>query len=279
MANHDDYKEMLAARGLGALDAIDARALETHLRDCADCRQELEAWEATAAALALAAAPMAPSNQVRDRIIEAVRADVAGSSSNTKTVQPSVPARSQPTKVDSLARRRQISPAIPAWAAIAAGLVFVALLGLMFVLWQQNKAARQELARLTEQVRETQRQTSQQREAIEIVTAPGARISELAGTKGMPAAHAVIAFDKAGRVILIARGLPPPPAGKAYQLWFIAGGKPLPGKVFVTDAAGVGTLTDHVPTEAMNSAIFAITLEPATGVQAPTGAIYLSSKT
>ena len=84
-------------------------------------------------------------------------------------------------------------------------------------------------------------------------------------------------LDTSGRAILMAKGLPAPPAGKAYQLWFIAGGKPLPGKVFTTDASGAGTLTDNVPSAAMNSPIFAITLEPAGGVPAPTGAIYLSS--
>ena len=53
MAVHEDYKEMLAAHGLGALDVEEARALEMHLRSCADCSQELNEWEATAATLAL----------------------------------------------------------------------------------------------------------------------------------------------------------------------------------------------------------------------------------
>ena len=88
----------------------------------------------------------------------------------------------------------------------------------------------------------------------------------------------MVAYDKNGRAILMAKNLPAPPAGKAYQLWFIAGGKPMPGKVFTTDASGAGTLTDSMPSAAMNSPIFAITLEPENGVQAPTGAIYLSSK-
>jgi anti-sigma-K factor RskA len=118
---------------------------------------------------------------------------------------------------------------------------------------------------------------AQQREAMEIVTAPGARMAELAGTKEMPGAHGMVAFDKNGRAILMAKGLPRPPAGKAYQLWFIAGGKPMPGKVFMTDESGMGSLTDYMPKEAMESAVFAITLEPSGGVPAPTGAIYLRS--
>ncbi len=102
-------------------------------------------------------------------------------------------------------------------------------------------------------------------------------MSKLAGTKMMPDAHAMLAYDKNGRAVLMAKGLPPAPKGKAYQLWFIAGGKPMPGKVFRTDASGEGTLSDQIPTEALNAAVFAVTMEPESGVPAPTGAIYLSS--
>lgn len=268
MAVHDNYKEMLAAHGLGALDVEEVRALELHLRDCADCSQELDEWKATAAMLALEAAPVAPSEQLRNRILDAVRSDVAKSRS---------PDSQRGANVVSLPTHRKISSGLPSWFGIAAGLVFVVLLGSLFVLWRQNQSARQKLARLAAQVQETQQQVAQQHEVIELVNAPGARVSQLAGTKEVPRAYGMVAYDTSGRAILMAKGLPAPPAGKAYQLWFIAGGKPLPGKVFTTDASGAGTLTDNVPSAAMNSPIFAITLEPAGGVPAPTGAIYLSS--
>ena len=58
---HEDYKEMIPARALSALDAAEARALNEHLENCAECRKELEEWEATAAALAFAADPVEPS--------------------------------------------------------------------------------------------------------------------------------------------------------------------------------------------------------------------------
>ncbi|MGI8920034.1 MAG: anti-sigma factor [Pyrinomonadaceae bacterium] len=277
MAVHEDYKEMLAAHGLGALDVEEARTLELHLRDCAECSQELDEWKATAAMLALEPAPVAPSEQLRNRIIDAVRTDVAKSKALGRTVADAAASQREGANVVSLPTYRRSSSGIPSWFAIAAGLVFVVLLGSLFVLWQQNKAARQELARLAAKVEETQQQVARQREVIELVNAPGARVSELAGTKEMPGAHGMVAYDKNGRAILMAKGLPTPPVGKAYQLWFIAGGKPMPGKVFTTDASGTGTLTDNMPSAAMNSPIFAITLEPAGGVQAPTGAIYLSS--
>jgi len=72
---HEYYKELLAANALTALDAEDARALETHLASCADCRSEMVGWEETAAFLALDAAPFEPSARLRERIRESVRAE------------------------------------------------------------------------------------------------------------------------------------------------------------------------------------------------------------
>jgi anti-sigma-K factor RskA len=148
------------------------------------------------------------------------------------------------------------SPRRKLWVAIAAAL-FIALLVSLFVLWQQNRELKRE------------------NQLTKLITAPGSRIAELSGTSEAAGASAKIAYDTTGRAILIASGLPRAPAGKEYQLWYIVGNKPLPGKTFVPDTSGNGTLEDHVPEAARSSTIFAITLEPAGGVRAPTGAIYL----
>jgi anti-sigma factor RsiW len=286
---HEEYKDMLAAQALNALEAAELRDLEAHLQSCAECRSQLAEWEDAAAGLAFAsleARPLEPSRHLRGRILEAVRADATGRAPQADsplgvetrgtTRQAEHGHRSQPSNVVPLNRPRTWS-STQTRGAIAAGVVLVGLIAALFVLWKQNREARQELARLTVQVRDAQQQLIQQREAIEIVSAPGTRMTELAGTKLMPEAHAMLAYDKNGGAILMAKGLPPAPAGKAYQLWFIAGGKPMPGKVFTTDASGAGTLKDQIPPEARNAAVFAITLEPENGVQSPTGQIYLSS--
>ena len=273
---HEDYNEMLPAQALNALDAEDARAAEAHLQTCAECRALLREWEDTAAALAFAALQeraLEPSPRVRARILEAIRVDARGSEQGRRDEQ-----RADGANVISLPQRRPSRwTAAQTWGAIAAGLVFLALLASLFVLWRENTQARQELARLANQVRDAERQLSSQREAIEIVAAPGARVAELTGTSVMPNAHATIAYDRSGRAVLLAKGLPQPPAGKAYQLWFLAGGKALPGKVFSTDASGAGKLSDQLPAEALKASGFAITLEPESGVQSPTLPIYLSS--
>jgi anti-sigma-K factor RskA len=77
---------------------------------------------------------------------------------------------------------------------------------------------------------------------------------------------------------LMADKLPNVPQGKAYQLWFIVGkNPPMPGKTFSPDSEGKGVLQDQMPKEVLDSAIFAITLEPEGGSSAPTSPIYLRS--
>lgn len=242
MKAHAEYKEMLPAHALSALDASDAQALNQHLAECAECRQDLANWEKTASALALDARPMAPSPDVRQRIMNAVRDE------KDARVVPFTPAR------------RNVWTAFGSLGAIAAVVLFIALIAGVIVLWQQNRALRRE------------------NELVRLLTEPGSRVTELKGTAQASAATAKLAYDKNGRALLVANGLPPAPTGKEYQLWFIVGSNaPLPGKSFAPDNTGRGTLRDNVPQQALDSAIFAITLEPAGGVSAPTGEIYLRS--
>jgi anti-sigma-K factor RskA len=244
---HDDYKEMIPARALSALDAADARALNDHLENCSECRKELENWEATAAALSLAADPMEPSPKVRERILDEIRSD--------RPASQVIPLRSA---------SRNIWTSFGSLGAIAAVILFVVLIVGLIVLWQRNRAAQVELAR--------------SKEFLQLVTTPGAKVAELKSTDAGAGATAKLVYDPSGRAMLLADKLPSVPQGKAYQLWFIVGSKPpLPGKTFLPDKAGRGVMKDQVPQAALNSAVFAVTLEPAGGASAPTGAIYLRS--
>ena len=235
---HDDYKDMISAHALSALDAPDARELNEHLANCAECRRDLAEWEATAASLALSADPVEPSPEVRDQLLARIRSE--------KSAAKVVPF----TGAERTMWRQRFT-------SIAAVILLAVLLVLVLILWQQNRSLKQ------------------QNEFAQLLTAPGSKVAQLAGTNEAKIATAKLAYAQNGRAILIADGLPRAPAGKEYQLWFIVNNKPLPGKTFAPDNRGHGQIHDQVPEAARNSAIFAITLEPAGGVSAPTGAIYL----
>lgn len=270
---HEHYKELLTAQALTALDAADAAAVESHLESCAECREEIVAWEETAAVIALQSKPLRPSDNVREQIVARVRAEksvgrweseVKSSDSDSKVLQFGRP-------------QRDVWSSLKAFGAIAAALVFVGLIAYLVFLQRQIMSTRSELASATSRMTEAQKELDRQRALVALVTAPDAHMAKLNGTPMAPGARAMLAYNQNGHAMLMAKGLPAAPKGMAYQLWFIKDNKKMPGKVFQTDADGNGMLEDEIPGVARDSAVFAITLEPETGVQSPTGSVYLVS--
>ena len=69
------------------------------------------------------------------------------------------------------------------------------------------------------------------------------------------------------------------PAGKTYQLWAIAGkNPPVSAGVFGVDAKGTGGLRVAPLSGVGKVDVFAVTLEPAGGLPAPSGEMYLAGK-
>jgi anti-sigma-K factor RskA len=264
---HDDYKEMLPARALSALDAGDNRTLNEHLLVCSECRREFENWESISSSLALNALPIEPSAELRDRIMSQVRAE-----------RKSQTAEAPASRVVPLAAPKK-NVTSPAWSdgLIAAGIIFSILVGWIALLSRENRSARNELARLTEQVKTTEQQLAQERQIVALLTAPGSRFMELTATSSSPGSRGMLAYNSNGQAMLLTNGLPSAPAGKGYQLWFIVGSQPLPGKVFNTDQSGSGTLRDDLPRDLDDKTVFAITMENAEGAKTPTGPILLRS--
>lgn len=265
---HEEYKMMLPLQALSSLDGEEAQALEGHLAWCPECRAELDAWRGSASALAYVADPVEPAPEVRSRILESVRAEAR-----------------EPAPKNVVPFNRGVGPPVSrqsslAWMLPIAAVIVLGLIVGIATLWGQNRKANAAIAGLKKQLDETNARLNNEQAALQVLLAPGARMAELNGTVESPGAHAMVAVDsKTRRAVFMVQGLPQAPAGKAYQLWFIAGAKPMPGKVFKTDAAGSAMMMDdHMSSEALAAGTFAVTLEPQGGVQAPTGPMYLKTK-
>jgi anti-sigma-K factor RskA len=286
---HEDYTEMLA---LAALDALDEegerRTLDSHLKECAECCAELNSLLDVAVSLAYAASPSAAAPELRARILARIKSQTqdadgthAPSNGASKPLASSI--SSKVRSLDEFAKRREarkvaFSRHALMFGSLAASIAVAALLISLALLWQRNNRLQDELARLSDTVNQTRQELAVTRADRELLAAPGAQTATLAGTKVAERARARLTFDdRTGRSILVAADLPPAPAGKAYQLWFIAGGSPpIPGNVFTTDRSGNAELRDIIPPAGRLSAVvYAVTLEPAGGVSAPTGEIYL----
>lgn len=269
---HQEYQELLVLHSLDALDVSEARSLEDHLNTCPECRAELIQLRDAAGLLAHAATPAEPRPEVRQRILDRIAAERQ-------------PARATSARVVPLQPRAERN----LWTMglrLAAGIAFIALLVGLIVLWRRDVKMSQEIAQLSRQVNTQQHELvrdrdvlGRQREALALLNSPNAKKMELAGTQTAQTARGTFVYDqKTGRAILMADGLPATPSDKAYELWFIPKGHaPMAGKMFTIDASGHAMLPEQMPSEAMESAVIAITLEPKKGSAVPTGAIYLSS--
>jgi anti-sigma-K factor RskA len=280
---------MLAAYALGALDAGEARLLEEHLATCADCRAEMLEWRDTTAALALSADRVEPSAELRSRILETVRtipqnsgesvtSGVGGSRVAAEDGNEGVKgAASNVIQMPQDARKRWSAGL--RFGAIAASVAIVALAASLFVLWNRMNDLKRQYEREHTTVDTLAKQLAEEREMREMLTAPGVRLTEMSGLGPGQQASARVALDpRTGRAMLFAYNLPPAPAGKAYQLWFISDIKhPVPGAVFNPDAQGRAVLRDQAPEAGRSATVFAVTLEPSGGVPAPTGDKYLLS--
>ena len=106
---------------------------------------------------------------------------------------------------------------------------------------------------------------------------PDTRLVSLGGLAAAPHARARVVFDPTTHeAVLLASGLGPAPQGKAYEVWVIGAGAPVPAGVFQADADGraVFRLSDVAETARVRT--FAVTVEPAAGVPAPTGPMVLA---
>lgn len=293
---HEEYKELLVLEAAGAVDPSELRALDEHLASCAECRGELDELRDAAASLVYAVAPVAPPPALRARVLEQVKtlgARPADAEAPRAAEADAVAAR-PPAKAHAAEEARRLLSRLGLWQIFrarpslafgaAAAVILIAALGLLSAsLWGRTHELRAEVARLAERLGASEGdlarergQLAQAREVNELLTAPEARLANLAGTKTAPQARARVAYDRAsGRALLLAYDLPPAPAGKAYQLWFIAGGKPLPGGLFKADARGRARLDDRLPANAPTLSAFAVTLEDERGEQTPKGDMYL----
>ena len=241
--NHEELQELLVFAALDALEHDEARLLDAHVDACPTCPAELATLRETVGWMGAAVAPVAPPPALRARLLAATAA------------------RRVP---------RTAPPPVGFWrmAASLGGFAAAAVIAaLLMYAWG-----------LATRMQSLESLLAEERDLATFLASPDTATIVLAGTEQAPKARLKLAYDRrTGRAMLFGYDLPTAPEGKAYQLWFIAGGKPLPGRVFAPESTGLGAWKDQVPPEGRDASVFAVTLEPAGGVAAPTGPMVLKS--
>ena len=260
--NRDEVIELAAGYALGALEMEDRVRFEALLAaGDAEARAALRDFESTVAGLAAETAEAAPPD-VKAALL--ARIDAEG--------------RSRGTLTQILSAARPAPPRRSLWTVVAVGAMAAAIAAIAVGLAVSTVYDRR-ISQLAREQALLKEELTRQEELVTILQDPATQVVALSGLPPAPEAKARMLWHATAGGLLVAQGLPPAPAGKAYELWAIAGtGAPVPAGVFAVDARGVGSLRVAPLRSGGPPDTFAVTLEPAGGVVAPTGSMYLVGK-
>jgi len=254
MNDHETYESLAAVYAVGALDGDDLARFEAHLAEgCERCEAIVRESRDVLTRMALAATAAVPPPAVK------------------AALQARIDAATRPA--------RAAQSGWLAWGAATAAVVALAVMlasGIVASRYEKQLGLRaremtKERERLQAQVESLRAQVA----VMELLRDPATRVVELRSPSGTPATARMIWNDKAGGQLLVAN-LAPAPSGKAYELWALGGGAPRPAGLFNVDAEGRAAHKVDAAGEPPKG--FAVTLEPAAGVPAPTGPIVMASK-
>ncbi len=270
--DHKHFEEMAWAYVLGALDGEDLAEFQAHLEEGCDlCHVLYPQFKETADLLLLAGDAVTPPPDLRNRVLKAAGVDTAAPA----------PAPPPAPRLTEVPPRRSGGATLFFALAAAAALAFavwqtISLNGRLTEAVDREKTAREEIAALRDDLGTLQTRSDEQARLIRLLEDPESGLVTLASLKPAPNASGKVLWDRKGdRGYLWVSNLPQDPDGKDYQLWAIAGGTPVSAGVFSVSAEGSALIPlDRFPADAPVGA-FAVTLEPAGGVPAPSGEMML----
>ncbi len=257
MSNNDPFREKVEAFALGALDEAERAEFEAHVASgCAECEKALAEARWLVAQLAYLAPESAPSQELKQRLLNRVRAEAA-------TVQFPSGGKETATRIPWWM-----------WGAVAA-LVLLSV----FSWWNTRQLHRQiaETNRRADEVLRSREELLQQRDALQrqaaILMSPASlKIMLMPEGKNMPTLEARW-HEKLG-LCVIGHQVPMPAKNHVLQLWLIPKdpkAKPMPSITFWPEQNGkLAEVVMHPPEPMDDVKAIAVTEEPMGGSEQPT---------
>jgi anti-sigma-K factor RskA len=243
-------QDLAAAYALGALSAEEAQRFEAFLATSPETQREVTEFRDVAALLALDSGEAAPAGDLRERVLARVGSQ-----------------KSRPLTPPQAGSGRRLSPFV--WGALAASLLAAVGLGAGLM------ATRGQLAGLRSALASTQERLQEREATLNSIFEPGVELFQLTAS-GDPEPGIQIFWDRQrNRALAHGFKLKQVPDGRAYQLWFIKDGKPVPSVTFKPEPSG-HVRVEKIPVpagEGLSAA--AITVEPEGGSPQPTSPIVL----
>jgi anti-sigma-K factor RskA len=255
VSNTDQFGELLGAYALGALDAHERAELEVHLASgCPECHKSLAEAHWLVSQLAYAAPDAAPSDQLRGRVMQLVRAEAADHRAPSATVKSPVP--------------------VWMWVAVAA-----LLMAAVYSAWDAR--------RLQNEVSEIRNRAAVERSDRDRIDRELAEVRREAVILGDPASVKIVLAAKDPQlaalqaqwhstmgIVVTGQKIPQPASDRVLQLWLIPktpGAQPIPSQMIRPDAHGNFVLLVAAPPEQMtDTKALAVTEEPRGGSPQPT---------
>jgi anti-sigma-K factor RskA len=286
--DHDRLKELLPLEALGTLDGEDARAMAAHLAEgCDECEAELRSFREALAAMAIAAADDGPSDRIWQRLDRRLQSTATDPAAHTVNDRPAGRATDRPAR-EGVSRAWRIVAVAASVASIALAVTIGNYATRIVTIREENSsrlaALEMQERALASQLEDRNRELATLRDQISVsgrltqaVLAPDARIIRLGPLPPAPDASGIVAVAPArNQAVLQVAGLPQPPPGKEYELWWIGSKSgPVKAALFAPAAHGEAIVASTLPPPGEQLLAGAITLEPAGGVDKPTGAMYL----
>jgi anti-sigma-K factor RskA len=283
---HDELKELLPLKALERLDADEERALAEHLAaGCDECERELASFREALGAMAMAAA--AESGAASERIWHLIEPRLAGAQSRAA-------GRARDVAVRSSNRRRTATRIAAMLGAVVAIALSLTILNLERGLTDARNTTRFEVAALraridylehgldeaSARIADLRNQLSLTSSLTLAALSPDTRMVRLAGMPAAPNASATLAYNRNSHTAFMQiTGLPPAPANKVYEAWWIARKTgPIRAGLFEMPSEGIAKVELVMPPEGAEPVASAVTLEPAGGTDKPTGSIYLKGE-
>ena len=260
---HDPPLDLAAAYALGALSPEEAKRFEAFLATSPEARQEVAEYREVAALLALGGESGGPGAALRERVLARV------GEHKTQPLSSAAPAtRATPTAVPA--------PRGVPWLALAASLLLAVGLGAALVSARGRLGALEtELAARTQDLTQTRERLTEREATLNSILDPGVQLFQLTAT-GDPNPGIQLFWNRQQHLAIVhGYQLKAVPTGRAYQLWFIKDGKPVPSVTFKPEADGHARVERiPVPTDGAVSAA-AVTIEPESGSPQPTSPIVM----
>jgi anti-sigma-K factor RskA len=217
--------------------------------------------------LTYAAPQVDPPAQLRSRILDAARADLA---THAPVAWPEKSQQKSPAKSPAPAAPRSFIP-VWAWTAAAALLLFAG-----YTTWQMRQIARDAAALERTAAQERQRSAAllserdRYQQALSIVADATTRQLQLKPAQAAMPPVTAYWNEKLG-LVLASGKMPEMPAGRTLQLWVVPKtGSPISAGVFRPSAAGEVLMVMPAPQSMSMAKALAISEEPAGGSPQPT---------